>query len=229
MANFYPPSVNGIDREVDLNASIKARLLFDYADLDGNPLEKVRFFDSNCANQSGFFTVDGVQQNAGQWFEVAVADLDTVRYHAGLTVSNEVINMLVYDGGFWSEPSSARAYSVEPNFRPPEVETFSTSVLGNENILASTMFEASDFDGDSIVKYRVRDQKSNSNSGAFWVNNVKQRQGQWFEFSGEELPKVRYYGGKNPQSETFFVQAYDGDKWSTIESNTVQTLRNQYR
>ena len=122
MANFFPPSVNGIDREVDLNASIKASLLFEYADLDGNPLEKVRFFDSNGANQSGFFTVNGVQQNAGQWFEVDVADLNNVRYNGGLIVGNEVINMLVYDGGFWSTPASARAYSVEPNFRPPEVD-----------------------------------------------------------------------------------------------------------
>lgn len=229
MANFFPPTVSGNDREVDLNKSIKASLLYDYLDLDGNDLEKVQFFDSNGANSSGFFTVDGVQQNAGQWFEVAVADLGKVRYNAGLLVANEVVNIRAWDGGFWSEPTSARVYTVEPNLRPPEVDAFSVNVLASENILARTMFEASDFDGDPITRYRVRDQKSNVNSGSFWLNNVKQRQGRWFEFTADELSKLRYWGGKNPQSEKFFVQAYDGDKWSKVASNTVTTDRNRYR
>ncbi|MEE2642142.1 MAG: M10 family metallopeptidase [Planctomycetota bacterium] len=229
MANFFPPSVNGIDREVSLNGSVRASLLFDYSDLDENPLAKVRLYDSNGLDQSGFFTVDGVQQNAGQWFEVAADELDSVRYHAGLIVANEIVNILAYDGGFWSEPTSARVFTVDPNLRPPEVETFDSTVLGNENILARTMFVASDFDGDPITRYRVKDQKSNVNSGSFWLNNVKQRQGRWFELSGEELNKLRYYGGRNPQTEKFFVQAYDGERWSQVESNDVTTTRNRYR
>lgn len=229
MANFFPPSVNGIDRDVDLYKSIAARLLFEYSDLDGNPLAKVRFFDSNGANDSGFFTVNGVQQNAGQWFEVDAADLNKVRYNAGLVIGNEVVNLLVYDGQFWSTPGSARVYTVEPNLSPPDVKAFKVSVLGNENIMARNMFEASDPDGDEITKYRVRDQKSNGNSGAFWLNNVKQRQGKWFEFSATELRKLRYYGGNNGQTEKFFVQAYDGEKWSRIASNTVTTKVNRYR
>ena len=143
MANFFPPSVSGNDREVDLNKSIRASLFFDYSDLDGNPLEKVQFFDSNGANQSGFFTVDGVKQNAGQWFEVAVADLSKVRYHSGLIIGNEIVNIRAWDGGFWSETTSARAYTVEPNLRPPDVKTYKVSVLSSESILGSTMFEES--------------------------------------------------------------------------------------
>eukprot|EP01025_Chloroclados_australasicus_P040109 TRINITY_DN41774_c0_g1_i3.p2 TRINITY_DN41774_c0_g1~~TRINITY_DN41774_c0_g1_i3.p2 ORF type:complete len:100 (-),score=4.37 TRINITY_DN41774_c0_g1_i3:59-358(-) len=85
------------------------------------------------------------------------------------------------------------------------------------------MFSATDADGDPIVRYRVRDQKSNVNSGSFWLNNVKQKQGQWFEFTSDELGKLRYWGGRNTQSERFFVQAYDGEKWSRISSDLVQT------
>lgn len=229
MANFFPPSVSGNDREVEMGKSIKASLLFDYLDLDGNPLEKVRLFDSNGANQSGFFTYRGVQQNAGQWFEVSVADLDKVRYHAGLIVANEVINVVAYDGGFWSEPGSARVQTVEPNLFAPVVKTVKSSVLANENILGSTMFSATDADGDPIVRYRVRDQKSNVNSGSFWLNNVKQKQGKWFEFTSDELGKLRYWGGRNTQSERFFVQAYDGEKWSRISSDLVQTSKNRFR
>ena len=227
MANFFPPSVTGNDREVELFKSVKASLLFDYFDLDGNPLEKVRFFDSNGANDSGFFTFKGVQQNAGQWFEVSVADLDKVRYNAGLVISNEVVNILGYDGEFWSTPATARVYSIKPNTRPPTVTAYASEVLSNENILARDMFEATDYDGDEITRYRIRDQKSNANSGAFWLNNVKQRQGQWFEFSADELSKVRYYGGRNGQAERFFVQAFDG-KWSKSGFEFVRTKPNRY-
>lgn len=229
MSNLFPPSVSGIDSEVELNRSVRARTLFDYLDLDGNPLQRVRFFDSNGANDSGYFTVNGVQQNAGEWFEVDVTDLDRVRYFSGLVVGNEVVNILAYDGEFWSSPASARISTVAPNLRPPEVTTTTSQVLGDENIMARDMFSATDFDGDPILRYRVRDQKSNRHSGSFYVDNVEQQQGQWFEFSADELDSVRYFGGNNRQTERFFVRAYDGRFWSAIESDTVTTERNRFR
>ncbi len=43
MANFFPPSATGIDREIELQKSIHGSRLFDYEDLDNNPLAAVRF------------------------------------------------------------------------------------------------------------------------------------------------------------------------------------------
>lgn len=227
MANFFPPSVTGIDREVDLNRSIRARLLFDYADLDGNKAEKYRFFDSNGGNQTGFFTLNGQKQNAGQWFEIEASQLDRVLYHSGLVLGNEVINVLAYDGKFWSEAGTARAFTVKPNLRAPVVETNNFSVLAYETFLGADMFSASDFDGDDIVKYRVRDQRNNKNSGAFFLNNVKQHQSKWFEFSASELSKLRYHAGNNGQTEKFFVKAYDGEKWSKTAVGNATTTPNR--
>ena len=183
MANFFPPTVTGIDQSVDIGRSLTADSLFDYFDFDGNPADRYRFFDGGFGGETGYFTVRGVQQNALQWFEVAASDLGTVRYYAGSEVQNETLNILARDGLNWSEPGVARIQTEEPNFLPPTVETNDVSVLGSEVIVGSTMFLASDPDGDEVVRYRVRDQKRNGNSGAFWLNNVKQKQGDWFEFT----------------------------------------------
>lgn len=229
MANFYPPTVTGIDQSVDIGRSLTASSLFEYFDFDGNPADRYRFFDSNGGGDTGFFTVRGVQQNAGQWFEVAASDLGTVRYFAGNSVRNEIVNVLARDGERWSQPGVARIQSKEPNILPPTVETFDVSVLGSETILAAPMFSASDPEGDEIVRYRVRDQKFNANSGAFWLNGVKQKQGTWFEFTASELSSLRYIGGKNGQTEKFFVRASDGDKWSRGVFGLVETTPNTSR
>lgn len=229
MANFYPPTVTGIDQSVDIGRSLTASSLFEYFDFDGNPADRYRFFDSNGGGDTGFFTVRGVQQNAGQWFEVAASDLGTVRYFAGNSVRNEIVNVLARDGERWSQPGVARIQSEEPNILPPNVETFDVSVLGSETIVGSTMFSASDPEGDEVVRYRVRDQKRNGNSGAFWLNNVKQKQGTWFEFTASELSSLRYVGGKNGQTEKFFVRASDGDKWSRGVFGMVETTPNSSR
>jgi hypothetical protein len=229
MANFFPPTVTGIDQSVDIGRSLTADSLFDYFDFDGNPADRYRFFDGGFGGETGYFTVRGVQQNALQWFEVAASDLGTVRYYAGSEVQNETLNILARDGLNWSEPGVARIQTEEPNFLPPTVETNDVSVLGSEVIVGSTMFLASDPDGDEVVRYRVRDQKRNGNSGAFWLNNVKQKQGDWFEFTAAELSTLRYIGGRNAQTEKFIVRASDGEKWSRGVSGLVETTANRFK
>ncbi|MDG2467750.1 MAG: M10 family metallopeptidase [Pirellulaceae bacterium] len=229
MANFFPPSATGIDREIELQKSIHGSRLFDYEDLDNNPLAAVRFYDGNGNGLTGYFTYRGVKQNAGQWFEVSAADLNRVHYKAGLVVASEVVQIQVYDGKFWSTPTDSRVYTVEPNLSAPDVETYDVTVVANERIVGSTMFSASDSDGDDVEMFQVRDQKTNSNSGYFILNNVRQDQGAWFEFSADELENLRYQSGKNGQTERFFVRASDGDKWSSASFSIAETLPNVNR
>ena len=226
--NNFPPDVVGIDQKVELNDKIRASRIFRASDLDGNPITRVRFYDSGALATSGHFEVDGVEKTARQWFEVAAADLSKVIYQAGTVRGSETVNFRVYDGQFWSNMGSALLSSIPVNSKKPRVSTTDTSVLAYEKSLIGDSFRASDPEGGDIVKYRIRDvSKTSGNGGYFEINGKKKVQGRFFSFTDKNA--LVYVGrlSKQTVSEQIEVRAFDGKLWSDIETFNVTTIGNK--
>ena len=196
-------------------------------DRDGDPITTYRFYNPNGG---GFFTLDGVDQGSGAYFDVDSADISLLRYHASATVEREDIRALVYDGARWSAETTATFYSVSAPTRAPQITADpSLTVVAYEKIALSQFFSATDPDGYPIIRYKFRDVAKNSRGGIIEVNGTKSPQGEWVYARADQLDSVYYYGNNNIHSENLLVRAFDGTKWSPVTRILANTTRNANR
>ena len=93
MANRFPPRVNVNRSVVEIGRQLRLQDMFEFSDLDGNPLRRVRFRDNIRTADSGYFRVAGIRQPSATWIEVPASQLDTVFYKSGLRVNSESISV----------------------------------------------------------------------------------------------------------------------------------------
>ena len=191
----------------------------------GDFITKYAFKD--LGSGGGYFQVNGVTQTAGQWFEVATANLSTVRYFAGSASGSETIQIGVNDGDMWSPTVASVATSI--GNRAPVVTAQNVTVSLGQSVLASSMIaSSSDPDaafGDAITKYAFKD--LGSGGGYFQVNGVTQTAGQWFEVATANLSTVRYFGSSTAGTETIQIGAHDGDAWSPTVASVATSVGNR--
>ncbi|MBK4732626.1 hypothetical protein JJD41_22560, partial [Oxynema sp. CENA135] len=94
------PVVTAYNQTVKRNQSIQPS--FSVTDADGDTMTRYAFFDGNTSSTSGYFTVNGVKQAAGQTFYVNADQLNTVRFVGGSSNSNDYVYTRAYDGSAWS-------------------------------------------------------------------------------------------------------------------------------
>ena len=231
MANNFPPGVTAKQGIVELGKSIAFSSLFDVFDLDqGSVVERVRFRDDGALATSGFFTVNGIRQNANQWVEIDYANLASVDYYAALTIENESFNVQVYDGQFWSNVDNNIIFSVTPNDDPVVISTTTGTVLAYEERTLDGLFTAEDPDGFPIEFYYLIDRTADAFGGFLTVNGIRKESGRWFRIEAAELENVRYVAAQTttPTSETIGVMAFDGAIWSSPEDVRVHTIPNRH-
>ncbi len=89
-----------------VNANTAMSLNFTNSDKDGDKVTRYEFFDSNAQATSGYFTVNGVRQAAGQSFFVDADKLHTVKFVGGGATNTDRISVRATDGidgwGEWS-------------------------------------------------------------------------------------------------------------------------------
>ncbi|MEM9413186.1 MAG: hypothetical protein AAGA30_18905, partial [Planctomycetota bacterium] len=185
--NLFPPSVNAINSSVQIGDSILFRSMFTASDLDGNSIVSYRFRDNSNAATSGFFTVRGVRQPSNAFIEVSASELNTVQYHAGLLAGNESFSVQVSDGQRLSTVDAAIASTILANSFAPVVIGRPQTVLEDELIPASSLFNVTDRDNSEIVRYFFVDRKTNSNGGHFVFKGVRQPSGRFFVVNANEL------------------------------------------
>lgn len=225
--NNFDPTVDVDDAIIRLGDSVAISSITSVFDQDGNPIETYRFFNPNGG---GFFTVDGVDQGSGAYFDVDAADIAKLRYHAGATVGNEVIRARVYDGGRWSNEVTATFYSVTAPTRRPVVDGVTRfDVVAYEKVKLSDYFSASDPDGYPIIRYKFKDNNVKNRGGQLEVNGTRRKQGEWVYVRADRLDTVYYYGALNQHNENILVRAFDGTKWSPVERIAAETTRNANR
>ena len=225
--NNFDPTIDVQDAIIRLGDAVSIPSITTVFDRDGDPIETYRFYDPTGG---GFFTLDGVEQGSGVFFDVAATDIGNLRYHAGAVVGNEQIQALVYDGGRWSATDYATMYSVTAPTRRPEIDAdTSLNVIANEKFRVSDLFTVEDPDGYPIIRYRFRDARTTNGGGQFEVNGVKKPQGTGFNVNANLLDTVFYHGAKGLQRENIIVRAFDGTHWSDVTRIQANTLRNANR
>ncbi|MEG3851005.1 C2 family cysteine protease, partial [Microcoleus sp. herbarium19] len=90
------PVVTVSDQTVNANESIKLSL--SATDADGDKVTQYAFYDGNSSSTSGYFTVNGVKQAAGQYFYLDANQLDTLRFVGGTVAGVDAVYAAVSDG-----------------------------------------------------------------------------------------------------------------------------------
>lgn len=229
MANNFQPMVEAQDKEVELGRQILVSTMFDYFDLDEDPMRRIRIADLGGDLQGGYFVYNGNRLNANQTYEFTAAQLSGLRYRAGVTTGQELFRIQAYDGRFWSEADSAVIRTIPTN-RAPVVRWDATiRGLSSETYSVKNWLNAADRDGDDVIRYRVR---IRGNAGRLRLNGHTFRSGQWVTLNQARLDAIEFvaYGYGGPQRKVV-LEAYatDGRAWSSMASRNAWFSSNRYR
>lgn len=230
MANFRP-LVNAKNSSVELGRSIAFSTMFEYMDLDGDPMRRFRVFDGDNNGRSGFFTYRGRKLDANQTHEFAASQLQFVRYFAGLIVGQELFRVQAFDGEEWSNAESATISTITDQNEAPEVSFVSTfEPVSGEIYRADGLISGSDPDGDEITKFRIR--YSNETGAFLRYRGNKVNSGSWLEINADELRflsvDTKSFAGTKRNFKVF-GRAYDGRDWGATETIVYKVAPNNNR
>lgn len=99
-----------------------------------------------------------------------------------------------------------------------------TLKLGNKTLLSS-LFSATDADGDPITKIQIFDASNLLSSGKFEFNGVALSAGVWHTFDISQLGLLRFASASGIQSDSFSIRVFDGTDWSIASNATVFTVQ----
>lgn len=217
--NLFPPTAEGFNGQVLAFESVKIQDFIRATDPE-NDIRTIRFIDRQNNPNSGFFSINGVQQDQAKWFEVAVSQLDLINYHGGQNGQAEFVAFQVYDGRFWSNVANFTMQTI-PNIHRPVVAVPDLELKSGQVIQVSNWVTYSDADGNTAKRYRIYDTGGRSDGGFFTVDGQQQAANTWFELEAKDLSKVRYHASETADFEKFRVMAFDGRYWSDIATGSV--------
>ena len=187
---MHAPVVMASDVTATRGQIIAASALFTATDADGDTL-LYGLRDNSADPNSGHFTVNGVVQAANQTFVLTAAQLAQTTFTAGTSSSDDLI-VNVYDGSAFSEAKAFRV-NVPPN-HAPTVTAPDFSATRGQVVDASTLFPASDADGDTLL-YFFYDNSAGPTSGHFTVNGVVQAANTTFAVTAAQLAQTTFTAG----------------------------------
>ncbi|MBF0325556.1 MAG: tandem-95 repeat protein [Alphaproteobacteria bacterium] len=140
----------------------------DYVPAGLQQLARYEFTDNTATIDSGYFTVDGAKQAAGQAFSVAAADLDSVRFVAGAGGAADSFTVRGSDGTRWSAAVSATATTAPQtsNLLAGSEFRVNTNAVGDQTRPSAAVLE----DGSFVITW-----VSASNADGSWEGIFAQR------------------------------------------------------
>jgi hypothetical protein len=186
-----------------------ASTLFSATDADGDTITKYQLWDGTSDASSGRWVVNGVEKAASLTFEITAADLANTVWRAGTV--GDAVSVRAFDGVAWSGWTSF-PIAAPPNVAPVVAASNYTPAHGAVTTLASTLFSATDADGDTITKYQLWDGTSDASSGRWVVNGVEKAASLTFEITAADLANTVWRAGT--VSDAVSVRAFDGVAWS---------------
>ena len=203
--------------------SFAASAFFSATDPDDDTIQSYEFWDSGLDPNSGYFVLSGAAQATNAAIAVTAANLANLRFQLG-SVSDQLW-VRAFDGAAWSAWQSFDV-APPPNAAPvvtiPSVKI--TPARQTTTIAASTLFSATDADGDAITRYRFFD--DTTGNGYFLLNGVAQAENANIEITSAQLPSFAYQVSATEAGDVLWVQAYDSVAWSQWKSFTVNAPRN---
>ncbi|HEV2154844.1 hypothetical protein [Bradyrhizobium sp.] len=217
VAPDHAPVVTALSANVStkFGQSTSASSLFSASDADGNALTYF-LYNATQGATAGYFTVNGVVQPNGVVFAVGAAQLAQTYFVSGTPGSSNNLRMMAYDGFLYSGNSTFTGTSVNVLPDNPPVVTIpsaNVSATHGQSIAASSLFSASDADGNSLV-YFLENGTKGATAGYFTVNGVVQPNGIVFTVNATDLAHTTFVAGGPGSSNDLHVMAYDGYLYS---------------
>jgi serralysin len=190
--------------------TIAASSLFSATDVDGDSLTYY-ILDDTTAPNSGHFEINGVVQSAGLVHTLSGAQLAQTAFVAGAAGVTDDLFVIAYDGNALSGPDYVEfQVNVAPNHAPVlTVPSTNVTATAGQTIAASSLFSATDVDGDSLTYY-ILDNTTAPNSGHFEINGVVQSAGAVHTLTSTQLAQTTFVAGAAGVTDDLFVIAYDG-------------------
>jgi hypothetical protein len=209
-----PPSVTVSNVNATHGQSFAASSLFTASDPDGDTISKYAFWDTGAGG--GHFMLNGVAQGTSQEINVAAAQLSQLSYQSGSGA--DTLWVRANDGTQWSPWSSSFTVTA-PVDTPPSVTVSNVNATHGQSFAASSLFTATDADGDAISKYAFWD--TGNGGGHFMLNGVAQGTSQEIDVTAAQLSQLSYQSGSG--ADTLWVRANDGTQWSNWSSSFTVT------
>jgi len=190
---------------------------------DGDAITQYDFWDTGGGG--GHFLVNGVTQPTNGDIYVTAAELAQTTYQSGN--GTDTLWVRANDGTQWSAWSPSFTVTAQTVDTPPVVTPTNSNIAASAGQIfdVSSLFTASDPDGDAIAQYDFWD--TGGGGGHFLVNGVTQPTNGDIYVTAAELAQTTYQSGNG--TDTLWVRANDGAQWSawspsfTVTAQAVDT------
>ena len=217
VAAYQPPVVTASNVTVASGATIAASSLFTASDPEGQPITYYGLYDNTPG--AGYFDVNGVAEPALKALYLTPAQLAETTFVAGPGgTSGTSYDLWVgaYDGTAWTSPNWTEFHVNVAAYQPPVVTASNVTVASGATIAASSLFTASDPEGQPITYYGLYD--NTPGAGYFDVNGVAEPALKALYLTPAQLAETTFVagpGGTSGTSYDLWVGAYDGTAWTS--------------
>ncbi len=200
--------------------SIAATDIFNVTDADNDAIVSYFIADQTVSEDSGFWELNGIAQPAGSFFRITAAELTQLRFVGGFPGGvTDTVAVQAFDGKSFS---AIERFSVLTSTQTT-FESTGASVLSGETVLASTLLNILDADGDSPTMYFITDRSTSPNTGHFELDGNRLASASFAQLNAAQFARLRYRGGPISRSENVGIQVFDGFEFSEIENVLVTT------
>jgi aspartate 1-decarboxylase len=210
------PIVTAQNQWMMRHQSIAASSLFTATDPDG---DTITTYALNDPTGKGYFVVNGVVQASNTEIDLTAAQLAQTIYQSDSGSGGwgvEQLSIRASDGALWSAWQTATVTVVAPNEKAPIVTSSDLTTLAGQTFAASSLFAVSDFNGDPIVTYALKDV---TGSGHFVVNGVAQASNTEIDLTAAQLAQTTFVAGSG--TDQLSIRASDGFLWGKWQSFTA--------
>jgi hypothetical protein len=198
LENTSRPTVKAFDVDAVVGSVIDVQSMFSWDDADGIPptqLSEIRLFDTGTRSDSGFFSVNGVRQPAGEWFAVDIANVESgaVKYHVSGRTDNELYRITVNDGRFVSQLDTGRARAIATPVLEASQNDFSVDTI--ERIQIGNFISQTD-QGPPLVEYQVFDENVDVRSGRLELDGNDLQQGIVHTLTAAQFDRLVFKGAE---------------------------------
>lgn len=216
-------TVDGVVR-VAVDDTILASSVISSSDADGDEISYT-IWDRTGGASSGYFELDGEALDANEFHQLTAAEFATLNIVAGSEVGFDSFWVMATDG---RETTDWQRFVLESHNTGPDVEVSGTTLGNGETILASSLIDVSDAEGDTL-SYIIYDMRGSTTAyldldGTRLLNSVAHR------LTQAEFDRLEIVGGSKAVDNSFIVKVSDGygysDGYEFVVSSSVDVSTN---
>jgi hypothetical protein len=206
-----PPVVTAPNVSAKRHQTFAISSLFTTNDPDGDPIAQYALYDFGTGG--GNLSVNGVLEPANQEIDLTPQQLLLERYQ--IVSGTDTLYVRANDGSQWG--SWQKITVTAPIDTPPIVTASNLTALHGQTFAGSSLFSASDSDGDGITQYALWD--LGSGGGYLTVGGVFVNVNAEIDLTPAQLQQTVYHSRSG--ADTLWARAYDGTQWSGWTEFTV--------